>query len=347
MSGGHYHVAASDEMKHEYYDAFVDALPSLAGKVVCVTGTTSGTGFFFALAAAKKGATVVLLNRPSERADAALKRLKADCPGGVFDSRSCDLQAFSSVQNAVKGLHETYNSNGIDVICCNAGVMALPDQATIDGYDLQVQTNHLSHFMLVQELFPLLETAANARGEARIVNHSSIARNGCKIIERYFCKEGGHLGGNGSSMFCGGARWVRYSQTKLANSVWTMELDRRLKAANSKVIAVCAAPGLSKTNLQVTTLANGGMSSGCCGSMWIMRFAQSAGDGSMGILQAAFGEKDVVEGGQLWEPHGMFAVGGPVVVAKPTPAEIDPAAGALLWELSEKATNKKFSVGGE
>jgi len=202
-----------------------------------------------------------------------------------------------------------------------------------------MQTNHLSHFLLSSLLFPLLGKAAAEAGEARIVNHSSIARHDGKLIEKYFQKNGGNLGGNGASMLMRGGRWVRYGQTKLANSVYTHALFKRLQAINSKVIAVCAAPGLASTNLQVTTLGNGGMSDGCCGSMCIMNLAQSPADGSLGILHASFASS--VKSGEFYEPGGVGIKGLPVSV-KPTKMEIDAVSMDMLWATSETAIEGKF-----
>merc|ERR1711963_932280 len=121
-------------------------------------------------------------------------------------------------------LQDKFGDKGLDVLCNNAGIMATKDEATEDGFDTQMQTNHLSHFLLTAELFPLLEKAANANGEARVVNHSSIARySPAQPLEaKYFGKNGGKLGGDADACcrpFSGG-RWKRYQQTKLANVVY-------------------------------------------------------------------------------------------------------------------------------
>mgnify|MGYP000663401778 CR=1 FL=1 len=302
-----------------------------------------GTGFYYALAAANKGATVVMLNRASERATSAAVSLRERCTGtGTFDdSITCDLMSFKSVRRAAEAVLSKY-STGIDVLCNNAGIMAFPDAATEDGFDTQMQTNHLSHFLLTTLLFSLLEKAADVKGEARIVNHSSIARHGHGTLkEQYFGPNGGNLGGDGSSMFCGGARWVRYGMTKLANSVFTYMLDKKLKAKGSKVKAVVAAPGLSHTNLQLETEKRGGMASGCGGNMWIMSMAQSSGDGAMGILHASFKE---CEGGLFYEPKNGFS-GLPVLV-KPKAYETDVTSSEMMWAASEKAVGATFLTEG-
>jgi len=156
----------------------------MTGKVVVITGTTSGTGFVCARETAKKGASVVLLNRKSVRSQSALKELTESVPGGKYDAVDCDLQSFDSVKSASARIKSTYNV--IDVLVNNVGVMALKDEATVDGYDVQMQTNVLSHFLLTSELFPLIKKSR----EARIVNHSSMARLGGPLVSDYFEKRG-------------------------------------------------------------------------------------------------------------------------------------------------------------
>ena len=126
----------------------------MSGKVVAVTGTTSGTGYVCARELAKLGATVLLLNRPSKRSERALADLKQEVPAGNFEAIACDLQDFESVRSAATTIRSKFDV--LDVLCNNAGVMALPDQATKDGYDVQMQTNAIAPFLLTKELFPLL-----------------------------------------------------------------------------------------------------------------------------------------------------------------------------------------------
>ena len=194
-----------------------------------------------------------------------------------------------------------------------------------------MQTNHTSHFLLTRELFPLLEKAAEKRGEARVVNHSSGARHvpGGPLDGKYL-GAGGALGGNGASMFFGGARWVRYHHTKLANAVFTVALDARLRARGSRVKAVCAAPGLAATNLQVTTAGTGGF-----GATWIMWLAQSAEDGTMPLLYASFSPR--AQSGALYEPKGITGPPAPVDLPKERLAG-EARARDVLWAASEAAT---------
>ena len=207
--GGSYSAPA--EIPTKWFPDFEANLPSLQGKVFCITGCTSGTGYVAARTAARKGAHVVMLNRQSGRAEAAEKALKEEVPNAKVTQVACDLQDLASVQAAASNLKSLFGSCGVDVLCNNAGVMALADQATKDGYDVQMQTNHLSHFLLTKELFPLLQKAASERGEARVVQHSSGGRKfpTTELDAKYLGKNGGDLGGNGNSMFFGGARWER------------------------------------------------------------------------------------------------------------------------------------------
>lgn len=252
----------------------------MSGRIAAVTGTTTGTGFVCARELAKRGATVLLLNRASSRSSSSLAQLREAVPGATFEAIVCDLQDFVSVRSAIATIKASREQ--LDVLCNNAGVMALEDFATKDGYDVQMQTNCISHFLLTKELFALLAKS----DDARIVNHSSGARLGPPLEEKYFAKQGGDLGGNGTaeenSSFSG-PRWMRYHQTKLGNAVFTYGLKQRLEAAGiTNVKSLLAHPGLAATNLQVTTSETGGMPL----DLPIMQQAQSPEDGALGIIRA-------------------------------------------------------------
>jgi NAD(P)-dependent dehydrogenase (short-subunit alcohol dehydrogenase family) len=154
----------------KYWAGVRNALPRMDGKNVAITGCTSGMGFVLAKACAELGARIIMLNRPSERANAALKKLTDAGHNAILVA--CDLSKFDSVRAAGEELRKQFSDTGIDVLCNNAGVMGLPNEATADGYDVQMQCNHLSHFLLVAEIWPLLEKALALRGDARVVNHS-------------------------------------------------------------------------------------------------------------------------------------------------------------------------------
>ena len=299
----------------------------MTGKVVVITGTTSGTGFICAREVAKKGATVILLNRKSERSEKSLDQLKEAVPSGKFEAIACDLQDFSSVKSAIETIKSNYSV--IDVLINNAGVMALEDYATKDGYDVQIQTNVLSHFLLTKDLFPLLKKSQ----EARIVNHSSMARLGGPLESKYFEKNGGNLGGDGTeedNMRFKGPRWLRYHQTKLANATFTYGLKNKLEEAGiTNVIPLLAHPGLAQTNLQVTTANNGGMDI----EADFMNQAQSAEDGATGIIRAAMDPN--AKPGDFYGPKAGWS-GFPDLLP-PEDLLLDESNININWEGCEKA----------
>lgn len=268
----------------------------LTGRVAAITGTTSGTGFICARELAKLGARVILLNRASPRVQASLKSLQTAVPGAQFEAVTCDLQDFASVRAAAKHILESYER--LDILCNNAGVMALADTATGDGYDVQMQTNCLSHFLLTQQLYPLLAQSP----DGRVVNHSSGARRGPDLDPKYFGPNGGDLGGDGNpeenSSF-GGPRWRRYQQTKLANCAFTYGLKQRLDAKGVTTLkAIVAHPGLAQTQLQLTTAYDGGMQH----DSPIMASAQSEEDGALGIIRGC--ADPAAQSGDFFGPSG-------------------------------------------
>jgi NAD(P)-dependent dehydrogenase (short-subunit alcohol dehydrogenase family) len=275
----------------------------------------------------------------SGRVEDMMKKLTEEVPHGKFVTIECDLQKFDSVRAAAKEIKSKYPK--IYCLSCNAGIMATPDRATVDGYEEQMQTNHFSHFLLAAELFPLLEKEANDTGDARIVSHSSTARNGTSgkgfaLERKYFEKtHDGKLGGDKLGLFSGPC-FERYCQTKLANSVFMHALDDKLKAKGSKVKSLAAHPGASATALG-DHLDFGRISNFLANWIIFPLIAQSSEDGTMGLLKCMVDEK--AESGVLYGPKG--AKGLPVV----NPAmewETDVEAMKMLWETSEAATGVKF-----
>lgn len=318
--------------KSRHFHAFKASLPDASGKVFAITGTTSGTGFVAARTVAECGGEVLLLNRASPRVPEMLEKLQAAVPDGRFFPIECDLQSFASVRRAAKAIVDhTATLNGL---AHNAGVMGLPDEATEDGYDIQIQTNHLSPFLLTAILMPLLESAAEAQGDARIVSHSSFGRlhtENSGLEAHYFGPNGGKLGGNEIGFMKGGC-YYRYFQSKLANSVFTYGLAGKLNAQGSKVRALCAHPGSADTellnrmdlNFFMRTLAK------------LMTLTmQSAEDGAMGLLTGML--MPDAQSGVLYGPEDN-GTRGKAVPVPPQPYETDPAAIEMLWRTSEAAT---------
>lgn len=340
----------------ELFPEFEMNLPIVNGKVFAITGTTSGTGFIAAETVAKHGGEVLLLNRPSPRSVSSLEKLSAAVPKGKFVPIDCDLQDFASVRKAV----EEIKARGYTSIYClsnNAGIMAMPDKRTKgDGFDQQMQTNHLSHFLLTRELFPLIVNASKKYGDARIVQHSSTARHMTHekgLKEKYFVKHNrdGMLGGSRIGWFLQGGPWYRYHQTKLANSVFAQCLHEKLLASKNRdcknILSLCAHPGVSNTNLFDQQKSNGFLMGRIIEPLVIYMFFQSAADGSMGLLKGMMDYRNNVEGGTLYGPKifgPLYYMRGPAVPNPLKAYEIDPKAKEMLWRTSEKAIGAKFEI---
>jgi len=325
------------EIESKIFPDFEKSLSDCKGKNIIITGTTSGTGFVAAATVALKGAaSICLLNRQSERSTNSLASLKEKVPGANFVAIDCDLANFDSVKAAIVRIKELYGKDGVDVLCNNAGIMMMKDEATKDGYDSQMQVNHLSHFLLTKELMPLMEIAAARNGEARVVNHSSEARKGKPLEAKYLKANGGKLGGDGAI-----SRIERYHQTKMANALFTYVLADKLKQKESKVKALVAHPGLAATELQVSTGKNVGP--GCLSCILSCLFKvgspQSSEDGSMGILKCMIA--DDVQNGDFYGPLGKGSnawMSGPAVKIADDVSECTSAdAKELLWKMSEEA----------
>mmetsp|Transcript_11659 Transcript_11659/g.29520 ORF Transcript_11659/g.29520 Transcript_11659/m.29520 type:complete len:332 (+) Transcript_11659:116-1111(+) len=324
------------------YSTFVKDLPDVSGKVFVITGTTSGTGFVAAKTVAKFHGEVILLNRPSSRSTASLAKLKEEVPEGKFVPIDCDLQDFASVRKASEEIKSRYTS--IYCLANNAGIMATPDEITGDGFDKQMQTNHFSHFLLTKDLFPLLETSSKENGDARIVQHSSVARNGTvnkTLEEKYFSKQekDGMLGGFAEGF--SGAQWHRYSQTKLANSVFCQALHKKLSASDKykNILSLCAHPGFSTTNLADHIELGIFTKILLFPIIWLQ--SQSPADGTMGLLKAMMDKKENLEGGLLYGPSGMK---GYPIVHSPKPHEANPESQTMLWKKSEEAIGSSFDI---
>lgn len=315
----------------KHYDSFFKTVPSQKDIVAVITGCTTGTGFIAAEAFAKKGGTVIMLNRPSERSTKAfeeLKKISADVM-----SIDCDITSFESVQKAAEKIYASF-PHGIHVLANNAGVMAMKD-IKVNGYDIQMITNHLGHFLLTKELYPLLVKGAESKGEARIINHTSESRKGTPLQAKYFLGDNQPLGGDGTN-----ARFGRYHQTKLANAVFTYALHDKLSAIGSKVKSLVCHPGLSTTNLQATTSSDGVNS---IFMQLLMTQAQSANDGTIPLLTCM--TIPSLSSGDFYGPtEGFGWMRGLPKKLVPEPYLHDEASKKLLWDLSEQAIGSKFDI---
>lgn len=240
-------------------------LPSLSGQVVAITGCTTGTGFHLAATAARKGAKkILMLNRKSDRATTAEEQIRAiSAEAGQateVETVECDLQSLESAKACVEKVKTMTTS--IHVLALNAGVNAIKDSRTVDGLELKMQTNHIAHVQLLAGLFACLEEAST-NGEARVVFHSSAAREmtpGDLRQEFFQTSAENSLGGeNGASLLANlmGSEGPhqRYHQSKLANAAFAMALHDRLRAAGKAEVlkALCADPGSASTAMTQKT----------------------------------------------------------------------------------------------
>ena len=229
-------------MTHDHWT--LDELPDQTGRTVVVTGCTrGGLGFHAALELARRCATVVLAGRNAEALETAERAIVDEVPDARLSSLEVDLADLTSVRRAAV---EAEDLGPIHVLLNNAGVMAPPHARTVDGLELQMATNHFGPFLLTGLLLPQLVEAA----DARVVTVSSLMH---KNARRAPLDDPRSLHGHYR-------RWQAYSRTKLANLLFTFELDRRLRLAGLPVAAMAAHPGYSGTHL----VANGqlGRSSG-------------------------------------------------------------------------------------
>ena len=280
-------------------------MPALDGRTVVVTGANSGLGLIAARAFARAGAHVVLAVRNTTKGSAAA----ATVPGSA-EVRALDLSDLASV----RAFADEWEGD-LDILVNNAGVMAVPQQRTKDGFELQIGTNHLGHFALTNLLLPAICD--------RVVTVSSFAHRTGRIRLDDLNWERGRYG-----------RWTAYGQSKLANLLFTRELQRRLSDAGSPVRALAAHPGYSSTNLQSHTgsgLQNAFM------AVTNRVVAQSA-------LPTLYAATMDLPGDTYVGPGGLQEMRGHPAIAGRSSAALDADTAARLWELSEELTGVPFGL---
>jgi NAD(P)-dependent dehydrogenase (short-subunit alcohol dehydrogenase family) len=305
-----------------------DDIPDQSGKTVLVTGGNSGLGYETVLQLARKGARVLLGARDRGRGTAALERLGAGAPGSQAELALIDLADLTSVERFAAGFRA--GGGALDLLINNAGVMAIPQrETTAQGYERQFGTNHLGHFALTGRLLPALAR----RPGSRVVTVSSNRHKSAKGI-----------GFDDLQAEHGYRPWGAYDQSKLANAMFVLELDRRLRAAGLDIVSAGAHPGFAHTNLQITGPRSGGISLVARGMGLATRlFAQPARDGALPTLYAATAAD--VHGGDYFGPDGPGEMRGhhPTLVQFSAAAR-DQAAAARLWAVSEELTGVTFEA---
>ena len=308
-------------------------IPSQAGKRALITGANSGIGYPTALKLALKGTEVVLACRDRQRGETAVDRLRTEAPGAKVELVILDLASLASVREVAA--QEVAKGLPLDVLINNAGVMAPSKrQETKDGFELQFGTNMLGHFALTGLLMPALERAAAAatteQQRPRVVTVASIAhkRGRINFEDLQSTKSYSPMGA--------------YQQSKLADLMFALEMERRLEAQSSGLMSVAVHPGVAETNLFKVGSGKG-----------VARVAEqviahtigtllnSDAEGALPTLYAATAAD--AKGGGYYGPQGFQEMrGGTVGDAKVAPQARDAAAAARLWGVCEELTGVRF-----
>lgn len=290
-------------------------LPDQTGRTVVVTGANSGLGYLTSLELAKQGAHVIMAARDLEKGCLAQARILALRPRGSIELRQLDLEDLDQVKAFAHRLLDEHKP--IDVLVNNAGIMMPPRSLTAQGHELQFGVNHLAHFALTGLLLPLLLEGR----DSRVVTVSS------DLHKR------GHIHFDDLSGDRKYGRVAFYAQSKFANVLFALELDRRLRAAGLPIKSLLAHPGYAATNLQM---------SGPSGALKLfMRFgnrflAQSAQRGVLPQLYAVAAPE--AGGGQFIGPDGPNEKKGYPTQVQPVEAARDHSLAERLWLLSEGLT---------
>jgi NAD(P)-dependent dehydrogenase (short-subunit alcohol dehydrogenase family) len=296
-------------------------IPDQTGRIAIVTGANSGLGLVTARELARKGAQVILACRNAAKGQAAVREIAAAMPAAQLELEALDLGSLGSVAAFAERFRSTHA--GLDLLINNAGVMAPPRQVTADGFELQLGTNHLGHFALMGRLIGTMQ----GRADARVVTLSSNAHKMGRInfddlqhTRRY-------------------NRWLAYGQSKLADLMSALELDRRLRATGSTVKSIAAHPGYAATNLQFAAAP--------AIDRLVMRLtnvvmAQSAELGALPALYAA--TQPELEGGSYIGPDGLGEFRGHPHVVSPNRAARDEQVAARLWTVSEELTGVRVEL---
>jgi NAD(P)-dependent dehydrogenase (short-subunit alcohol dehydrogenase family) len=294
-------------------DWTAEAIPDLTGKTAIVTGANSGIGYEMARALARKEATVILACRNKDKGEAAVWQIDQEYPEAKAELMQLDLSDLASVRRFAGEFTSHYDR--LDILINNAGIMVPPFGKTADGFELQFGTNHLGHFALTGLLFGLIIHTPRAR----VITVSS----------------GGHRFGeidfDNLNAEKGYDRQKAYAQSKLANLLFTYELQRRFEGAAVDAIAAAAHPGWTATNLQ---------------AHWRMVrilnpfIAQKPKMGALPALYAATAPD--VQGGDYYGPCGWQEMRGYPTKVQSSDRSHDMAVAARLWTISEELTGVRY-----
>lgn len=298
-------------------------IPDLSGKVAVVTGANGGLGLETADALAAKGAHVLMAVRDQDKAAAAVDRIRAATPGARLDLVPLDLASLTSVRQAADRIAALTGS--LDLLVNNAGVMAMPERRTADGFEMQLGVNHLGHWALTAHLMPLLLAAP----AARVVSVTSTAHHMGRVID----PRNPHLHGRYEP-------WRAYGQSKLANYHFALGLQREFERVGVAAQSLMAHPGLTNTDLQSRTVREGGGGAAGSAAHWVTaRAGMAPADGALPQLRAA--TDPWARGGELYGPR-WINTGPPVRLPLFRPGA--DGAIAILWQVSERETGVPLRV---
>jgi NAD(P)-dependent dehydrogenase (short-subunit alcohol dehydrogenase family) len=299
----------------------IERIPDQTGRVVIVTGASSGLGLATTRALAHRGAHVILAVRNEEKGQQAARQIATERPSASLDVRRLDLADLDSVRNFADAARADYPT--INVLINNAGIMAPPRTMSPQGHELQFAANYLGHFVLTGLLLDRLQTGQ----DPRVVTVTSINHRKASI---YFDD-------------LTGQRHYRpmayYNQSKLADALFGWELDRRLRAAGSPVRSLLAHPGYSATSLQTTTPV--GVVKIVFGRL-LIPLAQASERGALPQLYAA--TELNAEGGQLIGPSGAGQLRGAPQLVPLAPTATDPEVAQRLWDVSEQLSDFTYRM---
>lgn len=289
-------------------------IPNQEGKIVIITGATSGLGKQATKVLAEKGATVIMAVRNIEKGKKVVQEIKQAHPAATIEVRKLDLGSLKSVRDFSDGFNTNYDR--LDILINNAGVMACPFSKTEDGFEIQMGVNHLGHFALTGLLMPLLKKTNNSR----IVATSSAA----------------HYQGN---INFDDLNWENrkyrttqaYSDSKIANLYFTYELARKFEGDANAPLVTVAHPGWTSTELQ----RHAGMFKALNPI-----FSQNVEMGTLPTLRAAIDE--TAKQGDYYGPKGFMEMKGYPKVVKSNKRSHDKAKAKKLWELSEQMTGVNY-----
>ncbi|MGC0423697.1 NAD(P)-dependent dehydrogenase (short-subunit alcohol dehydrogenase family) [Streptomyces sp. SAI-195] len=294
-----------------------DRIPDQHGRIAVVTGANSGLGLVTATELARKGARVVFAVRDTAAGAEAARKV-----GGDTEVRELDLASLDSVRAFAAGLVSDHPV--VDLLVNNAGVVLLgPRRISADGFELQFATNMLGHFTLTGLLLGTLSKAA----EPRVVSLSSITHKSAHLDFEDLMSERDYRAA------------PAYGRSKLATTVFGVELDRRLRAAGSPIASVLAHPGLTRTNLTPRAWEHRGRLGRVIAWLGLLA-TQSVEQGASPQLRAA--TEPGLSGGEFFGPAGLFETRGRVTEARLGREAADPAVGKRLWSAAEELTGIRY-----